>query len=73
VTPKSLDLTGKIANILCSTANAIGHMTREKDKLMVSFVQDPTVTSVGSHCKHLAGQKFEFDWAKIYIEGQQAK
>lgn len=69
VTSKGLDLTGKIANILCSVANAIGYMYREREKLMISFQTDATV-SVGSHCKHLAGQKFEFDWAKIYIEGK---
>jgi hypothetical protein len=67
VNSRDLDLTGKCRNILFSVANAMGFVYREKDKLMVSFVAGQEL-SAGTHCSHLAGQRFEFDWSKIYIE-----
>lgn len=64
-----ISLTGKMSSIICAKADAIGYLYREvgKPQLMVSFETfDNTV--MGARCKHLAGQKFPFDWSRIYID-----
>lgn len=73
VSMKDLDLTGKIRNIACSYADAIGYMYRDKDgKLKLSFQTTDTV-SCGSRCDHLKGKVFDFhsptsveDWKQVY-------
>ncbi len=69
VEAKDIDLTGKCRNILCSAADAIGYVSRGKDdKLMINFKSNDGV-NCGGRCEHLKGQKFEFDWSRIYIDG----
>ena len=65
VEPESLDITGKLKNMIMSDCDAIGYMSREDDKLMVSFKADESIEA-GSRCPHLRGNIFEFDWSKIY-------
>ncbi len=67
VSTKDLDLTGKIRNITCAGADAIGYVYRDKDKTMISFDSSGDVNA-GSRCAHLAGQVMELDWNKIFIE-----
>lgn len=70
---KDLDLTGKIRNIVCSRADAIGYMYRRpgmNTPLEVSFMTTNEV-NCGSRCDHLKGKLFEFDWNKIYLEGKE--
>lgn len=67
VSSKDLDLTGKIRNIACANADAIGLIYREGDKTMISFDSSEDITA-GSRCKHLAGQKMELDWKNIFID-----
>lgn len=72
VSVKDLELTGKIRSITCSKADAIGYLYRSPEtqgKLMVSF---KTIEQVlcGSRCDHLRGASFEFDWKKIYTQGE---
>ncbi len=65
---KDIDLTGKIKNIVCGMADAIGYMYRHEDtgELIVSFKTNDEVTC-GSRCEHLKGVEFPFDWKKIYV------
>ena len=66
----SLDLTGKLKNLLMSDADAIGYVYREeKGNLMVSFKPTEEVEA-GSRCEHLKGKIFEFNWETIYPKGQ---
>lgn len=71
VSSKDLDLTGKLKTITCSQADAIGYVfrgTRENEgKLMISFDTSEEV-GCGVRCEHLAGEIFELDWKKIYLE-----
>lgn len=68
VQARDLDLTGKIKNIVCGMADAIGYLYRGEDnELRVSFNTNDDV-NCGSRCAHLRGQDFEADWSKIYIE-----
>ena len=67
VEPESLDITGKLKNLIMSDCDAIGYVLREDDKLMVSFRADESVEA-GSRCEHLRGKCITFKWDKIYIK-----
>ena len=65
VEPESLDITGKLKNMIMSDCDAIGYVHREEEKLMVSFKSNEAVEA-GSRCEHLKGQIVEFEWNLIY-------
>ena len=67
VSVKDLDLTGKIKQITCANADAIGYIYRESDITMISFnsLED---TVAGSRCAHLKGQTMPLEWNKIFID-----
>jgi hypothetical protein len=73
VTSQDISLTGKLAQIIAAMADAIGYMYRKPgapgtpDKMFISFRTTEGVT-MGARQKHLAGQTFEFDWSKIFID-----
>ena len=64
---KDLYLTGKIKQITCANADAVGYIYREDDKTMVSFNSLDDVTA-GSRCNHLKGETMPLDWSKIFID-----
>lgn len=68
VVVKDISLTGRLGSILAAMADGIGFMYQDpKQGLMISFkTSDGSV--MGSRCTHLAGQKFAFDWDKIFID-----
>lgn len=70
VTTKDLSLTGKISQLVCAKADAIGYMYRDREDtdIMVSFETLEDSSIMGSRCPHLAGKTFPFDWDKIYID-----
>ena len=67
VEPESLDLTGKLKNMLMADCDAIGYVYRddEKGKLMVSF-QANEALEAGSRSPHLRGKEIELTWNNIY-------
>jgi hypothetical protein len=67
VQPESLDLTGKLKNMLMADCDAIGYVYRddEKDKLMVSFKANEALEA-GSRSPHLRGKEIELNWKLIY-------
>ena len=65
VIPESLDMTGKLKNIIMSRCDAIGYVFREEDKLMVSFQANEAVEA-GSRCEHLKGKIIDFKI--VYID-----
>ena len=69
VQPESLDLTGKLKNMLMADCDAIGYVYRneEKDKLMVSFKANEALEA-GSRSPHLRGKEIELKWNLIYKE-----
>jgi hypothetical protein len=67
VAVKDLDLTGKIKQITCANADAVGYIYREDDKTMVSFNSLDDITA-GSRCNHLKGETMPLDWSKIFID-----
>ena len=67
VAVKDLDLTGKIKQITCANADAVGYIFREEDKTMVSFNSMDDITA-GSRCAHLKGQTMPMSWSDIYID-----
>ena len=67
VIPESLDLTGKLKNVIMSGADAIGYVYRNEDELMVSFKANEAIEA-GSRCPHLKGKEMKFEWKNIYKE-----
>ena len=67
VAVKDLDLTGKIKQITCANADAVGYIYREGEETMVSFNSLEDVTA-GSRCAHLKGQTMPMNWSSIYID-----
>ena len=69
VEPESLDLTGKLKNMLMADSDAIGYVYRDDEKgdLMVSFKANDALEA-GSRSPHLRGKEIELDWKKIYKE-----
>jgi hypothetical protein len=67
IDPESLDISGKLKNMIMANADAVGYMFREEDELKVSF-QSGKALEAGSRCNHLKGKLFKFDWNKIYVK-----
>ena len=67
VAVKDLDLTGKIKQITCANADAVGYIYREDDVTMVSFDSLGDVVA-GSRCDHLKGKTMPMEWSKIFID-----
>ena len=68
IEPESLDLSGKLKNLLMAQCDAVGYMFRDEDEaLCVSFKSKQSIEA-GSRCNHLKGKVFPFDWDKIYIK-----
>lgn len=66
IDPTSIDLQGKLRNIVCGMCDAIGYMHRDdQNQLMVSF-QSNNSLDAGSRCPQLAGQIIPADWRYIY-------
>ena len=67
VAVKDLDLTGKIKQITCANADAVGYIYREGEETMVSFDSLDDITA-GSRCAHLKGKTMPLEWSKIFID-----
>ena len=68
VIPESLDLTGKLKNVIMAGCDAIGYVYRnDKEELMVSFKANDAIEA-GSRCPHLKGKEMKFEWKNIYKE-----
>ena len=67
VAVKDLDLTGKIKQITCANADAVGYIFRDEDKTMISFDSMDDITA-GSRCEHLKGKTMPLEWSTIFID-----
>ena len=77
-TEKSINLTGRTKDILCSWCDAIGLVYRDENKTIINFAPSESLVA-GSRQKHLIGQQIEVavsdenyditvDWSRIFIE-----
>ena len=67
VAVKDIDLTGKIKQITCANADAVGYIYREDDTTMVSFDSLDDIVA-GSRCEHLKGKTMPLEWSEIFID-----
>ena len=66
VEPESLDITGKLRNMIMADCDACGYVFRDNEEnLKVSFKSSNAVEA-GSRSPHLRGEILDFDWKKIY-------
>lgn len=81
VVAKDIDLPGKLANVACYAACAIGYFFMPADKpneRWITYVPKPGDTNCGGRCPHLSGKRFKIseqvgdavkaDWSKIYVD-----
>lgn len=69
VSARDVNLTGKIAQILCSHTDAIGFMYREEGKVTLSFRSDDESIVCGCRQAYLAGKVLTNpSWDEIYPE-----
>ena len=62
-----LSLSGKLREITCANADAIGLVYRGQETTKISFDSTNDDTA-GSRCEHLRGLDAELDWSKIFID-----
>jgi hypothetical protein len=62
-----LSLSGKLREITCANADAIGLVYRGEQTTKISFDSSNDDTA-GSRCEHLRGLDAELDWSKIFID-----
>jgi len=81
VSAKDLDLTGKLKQIVCADADAIGYMYRGVDDSLEITFKSSEQLNCGSRCNHLKGQVIKIadydkekndlvnvQWNKIYLD-----
>jgi hypothetical protein len=75
---RSLDLTGKLASIVCSQVDAIGYMYRKDNETIINFKPSESLIC-GARSEHLKEQnitiitsdenkKLTIDWSKVFID-----
>lgn len=78
VATSSLELSGKLKNLVMADSDAIGFVYRRpildkeekptgKSEIVISFKADDE-TEAGARAKHLRGQILPFEWDKIFID-----
>jgi hypothetical protein len=68
VNTSSLDLSGKLKNLVMADSDAIGFVYRdEESNLKVTFEASSEIEA-GSRCEHLRGNVVDFEWENIYID-----
>jgi len=67
VDPASLNLTGKLKNMIMAKCDSIGYVFRDgiDDSLQVSFKANNALEA-GSRCEHLKGKIIPFEWKNIF-------
>jgi hypothetical protein len=67
VDPASLNLTGKLKNMIMAKCDSIGYVFREDEDstLKISFKSNSALEA-GSRCEHLKGKVLDFKWENIF-------
>jgi len=69
VQPESLDLTGKLKNMLMAASDANGYVFRDEEgNLKITFKNRKNKLESGARCPHLKNKVIDFDWKLIYKE-----
>ena len=72
IEPESLDITGRLKNMIMADCDAIGYVYRDEEEgLKVSFKANDAIEA-GSRSPHLRGEVVNFDWKNIY-KGKKVK
>lgn len=80
MTERGLDLTGKMASIVCSQVDAIGYMYRDENETIINFQASESLLC-GARSEHLKGAEIvvassdetgalKIDWSKIFINNK---
>ena len=77
LTEMAIDLVGKLGDIVCGEADAVGYVYRKKNQTIISF-EGGDNSIIEARAKHLRGKKIVIaesnddndvtvDWDKIYL------
>lgn len=72
LTADSLELPGKLKNMIMADADAVGYVFRDNfnnDELRISFKAKDSLEA-GTRCQYLAGKEISFDWNKIFTPAE---
>jgi len=73
IEPESLDITGRLKNMIMADCDAIGYVFRdEEEALKVSFKANDAIEA-GSRSPHLRGAVVDFEWKNIYKDRKKVK
>lgn len=68
VNTSSLDLSGKLKNLVMADSDAIGFVYRDEEgNLKITFEASDEIEA-GSRCEHLRGKVLDFNWSNIFID-----
>jgi len=73
VDPESLDVSGKLKNMLMSMADAVGYVHRDEDNVLKVSFEATSALEAGSRCEHLRGKTIDFDWNLMYKDEKEGK
>ena len=71
VDPQSLDISGKLKNMMMAMADAVGFVHRDDDNVLKISFEATNALEAGSRCPHLRGQIIDFDWKLIYKQEKE--
>jgi hypothetical protein len=71
VDPQSLDISGKLKNMMMAMADAVGFVHRDDDNALKISFEATNALEAGSRCPHLRGQIIDFDWKLIYKQEKE--
>jgi len=74
---RGLDLTGKMAGILCAKVDSVGYLYRHENETIINFQSSESLLC-GSRSNHLKGKEIivaksdeagqiQIDWSQIFI------
>ena len=66
IEPESLEITGRLKNMIMADCDAIGYVFRDEEEELKLTFKSNNALEAGSRSPHLRGQILSFDWKNIY-------
>ena len=66
IEPESLEITGRLKNMIMADCDAIGYVFRDEEEELKLTFKSNNALEAGSRSPHLRGQILNFDWKNIY-------
>tara|TARA_Y100001938_G_scaffold13930_1_gene17210 strand:- start:4901 stop:5569 length:669 start_codon:yes stop_codon:yes gene_type:complete len=67
IEPESLEITGRLKNMIMADCDAIGYVFRDEEEVLKLTFKSNNTLEAGSRSPHLRGKVLDFDWKQIYL------